>query len=202
MQSRINELTEERDEAVGKYNTLKEEEIERMESEKNDQREWVSDQDQYKVLLAVSVCKGSLHFHIWEGERQTTSTNRFAYIMVGSYVKPILESGYLSASFSNPELASTFNKHFEDMNNDESGCFRWWMVDGLHLGTYLKGRLLQSDLLEEFPPVDAESFENDMHIMFNIDWCTEKVKEDDLRLFGRGPTRRALLDLVTKRAIS
>ena len=47
MQSRINELAEERDAAVEKYNTLKEEE--RMESEKNDQREWVSDEDQEKV---------------------------------------------------------------------------------------------------------------------------------------------------------
>ena len=156
----------------------------------------------FEHFLSVDVCKGTLDFFIWESECQTTSTNRFAYIMVESYVKPILESGYWSASFSNPELASKFNKHFEDMNNDESDFFQFWKVDGLHLGTNLKGRLLQSDLPEEFPPVDVASFDDDMQIIYDTDWCTEKVKEDDLRLFGRGPTRRALLDLVTKRAIS
>jgi hypothetical protein len=51
MQSRINELTEEKDAVVGKYNTLKEEEIERVESEKTNQREWVSDEDQEKVQV-------------------------------------------------------------------------------------------------------------------------------------------------------
>ena len=159
---------------------------------------WLIDNENF---LSVDVVNGRLGFFIWEGVCQTTSTNRFAYIMVESYVNPILESGYWSASFSNSELASKFNKHFKDMNNDESHFFSW-MADDLHLGTYLKGRLLQSDLSEEFPPVDVESFDNDMHIIFNIDWCTEKVREDDLRLFGHGPTRRALLDLVTKRAIS